>query len=582
MGKVYNWFGREVFDSKVYVKVFTIDQSVPTPSGNSTLVILGEAPNGLKFGQAIQAANSLADNKAMFGDSNPIIQAIAHAQSPSGEFEAAQQILIYNVRALVQATGMIQSSGAVNAINCKSRIYGPNGNSAKITQVTATGVVTVTVEASWMSTISKVIDNPLFTILGPATSTFTTTTTKVTYFDGTTSRDYTYADYPTLGLMLTAIANEATGTTVTKDVTTSDNTKTLNLFDIVSAIDTATVKTIKGDLKQLYDFLDLEVPDIEVTRESTATDMPSDFVLQFASGASGADPTATDWTNLLAEPEIADGEFGAMVGVCDGLASPYDSTLTKAVNALMQSHATNQAAAEKTGKKLQVFLPNYGGSGYSGVKVAQATVDATVTDSASYNSEFTMFVGFGLDDRDIDGVEHSFIPSYLAVKYASMAMGGPASRVLTLAQLNCVKATNNFKESDRKKLHVASVVFPVTDEKGTYINKSYTSWKSDNDPMLTVPSRVRCGFLSSNDLAKKFEAEKKRWAKDGVSPYISLIIDFAKRVLDSHKESSVNWLTEYGEVTATITGTQFNYEVKDKKVPEVPEIGFGKSTYISS
>ncbi len=580
--KTILFYQREVFEPGIYSKVFTIDESVPTPAGANTLVIMGEAPNGIEFGKAVQASQSMADNKALFGDKNPIIQAIFSAQNPSGEVEAAQHILVYNVRALVQASGMIQSPGPVDAINCKSRIYGVNGNSVKITQETVSTVVTVTVESSWMSPQSKVIDNPVFDITCvTALSTITITATSVAVFDGTTSHTFNYSEYPTLGLMLQAIRDAVPVAVVTKDVTTSDNTSTLNLFDPVATADITTLVTVKGDLKELYDFLDLEVSDIEVTREATAAGMPADFELQFTSGAVGSDPTATEWTNLLAE--IEDEQIGALSPILDGLSAPYDSTLTKAVNALIATHAVNQAAAEKRGKKLQVYLPHYGGAGYSGVTVAgPSDVDTTVTDSLAYNSEYSQFIGYGLDDRDLAGYEHSFIPSYYAVKLASMAMGGPASRVLTGIGINCVKATNDFKESDRLKLHRKSIIFPVTDEKGTYTHMSYTTWKSDNDPMLTIPSRVRCAMLSDNDLARKFEAKKLEWAKSGVSPYISMIKMYAKRVLDSHMQSSINWITEYGTVNVTITGTQFNYEVDGIKVPAIPEYGFGKTTFLST
>jgi len=579
--KTIQFYGREVFEPGIYSKVFTVDQSTPTPSGNNTLVLLGEAPNGIKFGMPVQAG-TLAENKALFGDKNPIVQAISHAQNPSGEVEAAQHILCYNVRSLVQASGEIDSTtGASVAITCKSKIYGVNGNSVKISQVTAVSTPLITVESSWMPTQTKEIDNPLFDIsCVTALSTITADATKLSVYDGTISHDFLFSEYPTLGLMLQAIKDAVPVAVITKDVTTSDNTPTLRLFDHITASDITSLVTVKGDLRQLYDFLDLEVADIETTWEATATDMPADFSIQFTSGSIGADPTATEWTNLLAELE--DVQVGAIVPVLDGIAAPYDSTLTKAINALVASHAVNMAAAEKRGKKRQVYLPHYGGSGYSGVSVAGATVDVTVTDSASYNSEYAEFVGFGLDDRDINGVELSFIPSYYAVKKASMAMGGPASRVLTGIGVSCVKATNAFKESDRLKLHKASVIFPNTDEKGTYTHMSYTSWKSDNDPMLTIPSRVRCGMLSDNDVARKLEAKKLEWAKSGFSPYIAQIARFIKTILDSHKQNSINWLTSYGEVAVTITGTQFNYTIADLVVPVIPEYGFGESTFVSS
>lgn len=580
--KTILFFGRETFDPGIYTKIFTVDQSVPTPAGDNTLVILGEAPNGVEFGKAVQASSVLADNKALFGDKNPIVQAISHAQSASLEVESAQHILAYNVRALVQATGMIESSGPADAILCKSKIYGINGNSVKITQVTTASLPNVKVESSWMPDQDKDIDNPLFDITNvTALSTFTTTPVHVDVFDGTTNNLFTFAAYPTLGPMLQAIRDAIPTSVVTKDVTTSDNTSTLNLFDIVAAVDITTVQTIKGDLKELFDFLDLEVSDIEVTREATATIMPDDFVLQFTSGAAGPDPTATDWTNLLAA--LTKEELGAMVPILDGLAAPYDSTLNEAVNALVGAHTINQAAVEKRGKKFQSYLPHYGGAGYSGVIVAGADVDTTVTDSGSYNHQLIEFIGFGLDDRDTEGIEHSFIPSYYAVKKASMAMGGPASRVLTGLGINCVKATNDFDESDRKKLHKASVVFPKTDKNNrTFVHMSYTAWKSDDDPNLTIPSRVRCTILSDNDLARKLESKKLEWAKSGVSPYISMIQTFIKRVLTSHTQSAINWLVSFGAINVTITGTQFDYAVDDLVVPAIPESGYGQTTFVSS
>ena len=580
--KTILFFGREVFTPGIYSKIFTVDQSVPTPSGNSTLVILGEAPNGIEFGKPIQVSQTMSDNRTFFGDKNPIIQAIFSAQNPSGEVEAAQHILVYNVRELVQATGTIISVGPTDAILCKSRIYGVNGNSVKITQVTASGLPTVTVESSWMPTQSKDINNPLFDITDvTALSTFTTTPVHVDVDVGGTNYLFPFSTYPTLGPMLQAIRDAIPTAVVTQDVTTSDNTPTLNLFDIVAAVDITTVKTIKGDLKQLFDFLDLEVADIEATRLATATVMPADFVLQFTSGAAGSDPTATEWTDLL--DALEDAEMGAMVPILDGLAAPYDATLNKAVNALVATHTINQAAVEKRGKKVQSYLPHYGGAGYAGTIVAGADVDTTVTDSGAYNSQYLEFVGYGLDDRDLDGIEHSFIPSYYAVKKASMAMGGPAARVLTGLGINAVKSTNDFDESDRPKLHKASIVFPVTDKSGkTFTHMSYTTWKSDDDPGLTIPSRVRCALLSDNDVARQLEAKKLEWAASGVPPFISKIQTFIKRVLDSHKQIAINWITEYGTIKVTITGTQFDYDIDGLKVPAIPEYGFEKTTFISS
>ncbi|MCP4755214.1 MAG: hypothetical protein GY866_30465, partial [Proteobacteria bacterium] len=396
---------------------------------------------------------------------------------------------------------------------------------------------------------------------------------KIEVAEDATPTEFKFLDYPKLIDLLNALEAKYPTATITKDVTVSDNLSTVKLFDHVSSQTIVAEYTVKADLKQLFDWLDKTLPDAEATLESTATTMVEDFDLTLSGGTSGTDPDATQWGLVYAA--LAEQKLAVTVPICDGLPAPYDSTLTAAIAALDETHAVNMSAAEKRGKKRQSFVSAHGGYGWSGGYVAPPTADECATLNKQHNSEYSQFFGFGVNAFNYAGVEYEQLPCYFAVQAASMFLGGLASRVLTSQYVSAVKATNDFNEADRRKLHEASVIFPTTDNKGTYVNRFYTTWKSTPEPMKTVPSRIRCAMLSDNDIARKLESWMTEYQGKGISPQKAEGVRFIQRILETHKQGSVNWVSEFGDIDFSFSGIKFDYTVHELQVPVVPEFGFG-------
>ena len=81
--------------------------------------------------------------------------------SPS--LSPAQDVRVFNPRALVQATGTIETTaGGDAAIELGSRIYGPSGNGVKVSLASTL----CTVEFPWSDDpLTKTIDNPVMDII---------------------------------------------------------------------------------------------------------------------------------------------------------------------------------------------------------------------------------------------------------------------------------------------------------------------------------------------------------------------------------------------------------------------------------
>ena len=571
MAKTFQFFGKEIIDPGVYSKILTVGGAKPTPDGANALVIIAEAISGPEFGILVTGVN-LADFQSVLGDEGPAIEAVFKAQNASPQLSRAQDIRVFNPRALVQATGTIETTGGGDdAIGLGSRIYGPPGNSVNV--VLASTLCTVSFPWS-DEDLEQTIDNPVMDII--MASGFVTIT-KTTIAVGLTGAltVFTFTDYPKLIDLITAIEAAEPTATITKDVNTSDNESTTFLFDLLvgeNAITTLT--TLQGDLKQLFDFLDTGVPDLEATLESTYSVMVADFDITLTGGTSGADPDATQWGKVYDELETE--TIAITCPINDGIATPYDETLTKAVMALDEQHSIDMNQPDKRGKKRQAFISSHGGYGWNGQLVAKATdADAVATLGNLHNSQYSLFFGDGLNALTQKGVEYAQVACYFAVQCASLFVGALASRVLTSQIVTAIKASTTYDFADRKTLHKASVIFPVTDGGVTKIRQLFSTWKSDDQPMKTVPSRIRCVNLSSNDVDRKLEDWMAGFQASGLQPFNAEGRTFIKRVLESHQNKSINWVESFGAITFASSGIKFEYTIADHVVPTIPEIGFG-------
>ena len=571
MAKTFQFYGKEIIDPGVYSKIVTVGGANPTPDGANALVIIAEAISGVEFGTLV-TGTTLSDFKKILGDEGPAIEAVFKAQNASPSLSPAQDIRVFNPRALVQSTGTIETVAAgADAITVKSRIYGAPGNSVNI--VLASTLCTVSFPWS-EDNLEQTIDNPVMDIIMPSGFVTITGTTIAVGLTGALTV-FTFTDYPKLIDLITAIESAVPAATITKDVNTSDNQSTSGLFDQLSGENAiSTLTTLKGDLKQLFDFLDAGVPDIEATLLATATTAVDDFDLTLAGGTSGTDPDATQWGKVY--DELQSQTIAVTCPIADGIPTPYDETLTKAIMSLDEQHAVSMNQPDQRGKKRQSFISAHGGYGWNGQFVARpADADAVAALGNLHNSEYSQFFSDGLNAITQKGVEYGQLPCYFAVQCASMFVGGLASRVLTSQLVTALKATISYDFDDRKKIHKASVIIPTTDGGVTTIRQFYTSWKSTSEPMKTVPSRVRCVNLSSNDIDRKLEEWMKGYQGRGESPYNAEGRTFIKRVLESHQNKSINWVESFGVIEFSSSGIKFTYNVADHVVPRIPEYGFG-------
>ena len=75
-----------------------------------------------------------------------LFEAVFEAYGASSTLSPAQDVRVFNPRALVQAVGTIFTTGATgNAIDLGSRIYGPVGNSVNVSLASTV----LTVKYSW-------------------------------------------------------------------------------------------------------------------------------------------------------------------------------------------------------------------------------------------------------------------------------------------------------------------------------------------------------------------------------------------------------------------------------------------------
>ena len=568
MAKTFQFYGKEIIDPGVYSKIVTVGGALPTPDGANALVIIAEAISGVEFGTLV-TGTTLSDFKKILGDEGPAIEAVFKAQNASPSLSPAQDIRVFNPRALVQSTGTIETtSGGDDAITVKSRIYGAPGNSVNV--VLASTLCTVSFPWS-EDNLEQTIDNPIMDIIMPSGFVTITGTTIAVGLTGALTV-FTFTDYPKLVDLITAIESAVPAATITKDVNTSDNQSTSGLFDQLSGENAITaLTTLKGDLKQLFDFLDAGVPDIEATLLATATTAVDDFDLTLTGGTSGIDPDATQWGLVYDQSQT----LAVTCPIADGIPTPYDETLTKAVMSLDEQHSVSMNQPDKRGKKRTSFISAHGGYGWNGQFVARpADADAVAALGNLHNSDHSQFFSDGVNAISQKGIEYGQLPCYFAVQCASMFVGGLASRVLTSQPVTAIKATIKYDFDDRKKIHKASVIIPITDGVTT-IRQFYTSWKSTSEPMKTVPSRIRCVDLSSNDIDRKLEEWMKGFQADGISPQNAQGKTFIKRVLESHQKKTINWVESFGEITFSSSGIEFEYNVADHVVPRIPEYGFG-------
>jgi hypothetical protein len=576
MAKIFNFYGKEIFDPGVYSKILTVGGANPTPNGENALVIIAEAINGPKFGETVAVSN-VGEAQMIFGDQGPAIEAVFRAFNASPSLSPAQDVRVFNPRALVQATGTIETTdGGDAAITLGSRIYGPAGNGIKVSLASSL----CTVHFPWSDDdLTKTIDNPIMDIIMPSGF---VTITKTTISVGLTAAlvDYDFADYPKLIDLINAIEADEPTVSITKDVTTSDNQSTIGLFDQLAGENAITGGlTLKGDLKELFDFLNAEVYDLEATLEATATTAVEDFEFYLTGGTSGVDPDATQWGKVYDELETQ--RLAVTCPIADGIPAPYDATLTAAIMVLDEQHAVKMNQPDKRGKRRQSFISAHGGYGWAGEFVAKpANAEAIVTIANTHNSEYSQFFGDGLNVINQQGVEYAELPCYFAVAAASVFLGGLASRVLTSQPITAIKASTRYTAADRKKLHQASVIFAITTTT-TNIRQFFTTWKSTDEPMKTVPSRVRCALLSDNDIARKLEQWMGQFQNSGFSPQNSEGTTYIRRVLESHQNKSVNWVDTFGEIEFSSSGIEFTYRVKDIVVPRIPEYGFGTTEFLN-
>ena len=578
MSKLFNFYGQVIFNPGVYSKILTVGNAAPTPSGETAVVYIAEAPNGPEFGTLV-TGEKVSDFQKVLGESGPAIEAVFRGFNASPSLSPATDIRVFNPRALVQATGMIETVAAgADAISVGSRIYGPIGNNIHLSLASTVA----TVSFPWSDEdYTATIDNPVLTVQMTA-GYITITSTAMNIGPTGDLTEFKFADYPKLIDLITAIEATISTCTVTKDVNISDNQLTVDYFDhIVSETSIATAYEVKADLNQLIVFLRDTVSDLEIEKQSTATVMVADFDFYLTGGTSGSDPDATQWG--LVYDELETQRLAVTCPIADGMAAPYNSTLTAAIMVLDEAHAVKMNGPSYRGMRRQSFISSHGGYGWAGGYVAKpSTADDIVTIAITHNSEYSQFFGDGLNAITQQGVELEQLPCYFAAQCASMFLGGLASRVLTSQSVTGIKASTKYSAADTKKLHIASVIFPVTDNTGTYIRQFYTTWKSTAEPMKTVPSRVRCALLSDNDIARKLEEWMKQYQNSGIAPFDSEGVTFIKSVLKSHQNKSVNWVTGWGDVTFESSGIEFEYSVEDITVPAIPEYGFGTTYFLNT
>jgi hypothetical protein len=442
MAKVFQFFGATVYKPGVYSKILTIGAGTPTPDGNNALLIIAEAPNGPAFGETVSGGN-VNDFKIVLGEQGPAIEAAfgAFNASPIG---GAQDVRIFNPRALVQATDTIHVTepSTTPSIDIASRIYGPIGNGVTVSLASTIA----SVKFPWADdAITQVIDNPIFDIT-LALGFIQVDATKISVGPTGSLIDFKFTEYLKLIDLINAIEFQ-TGATIVKDTNTSDNESTVDLFDhIVAELDIATVVTIKGDLSQLFTFLDQGVPDLEATKLATATIMVDDFDLTLSGGTSGVDPDATQWGKVY--DELENQKIAVTCPITDGLPTPYADTLTAAINALDEQHAVKMAGVKYKGRKRHSFISAHGGFGWSGQFVAKPSdADAIVTLAKTHNSEWSCFFGDGLNAFNEAGIEYAQLPCYFAVRAASMFLGGLAARVITGQTVNAIRASSPYSGS---------------------------------------------------------------------------------------------------------------------------------------
>ncbi len=580
MAEVFQFYGREIIDPGVYTKILTVGGALPSPSGANALVLIAEASNGPVFGETVAVgggSTAVTNAKLIFGDQGPAIEAVFQAVNASPSLSSAQDIRVFNPRALVQATENIPTVAAgAEAIDVASRIYGPLGNGVKMSLATQVA----TVIFPWSDDpIIRDIDNPIMDIIMPL-GFVTIDADKISVGLTGALVDFAFIAYPKLIELINAIEAQVPAATITKDANTSDNLATIGLFDhIVAETSIAADYTIKGDLKELIDFYN-EVPDLEATLLATATVMVADFSISLTGGGIGTDPDATQWGKVY--DELAQQTLAVTCPINDGLTGPYDETLTKAIMSLDEQHAIAMNQPDQRGKRRQSFISAHGGYGWSGQYIAPPTsVDEIVTLSNLHGSEYSQFFGDGTVALNQAGIEYAMIPCYFAAQCGSLFVGGRASRVLTSQQVIAIRAINTYGTDDRKKLRKASVIYAYTDQ-GTFIRQMVSTWKSDFQPMKTVPSRIRCANLSDNDVARKLESWMQVKQGEGTSPFNSEGITQIKRTLQSHQNKTINWVTTFGAVTFKSSGTKFEYKIEDLVVPVIPEFGFGTTEVLNT
>jgi len=377
-----------------------------------SVAIVGEAERG-QPNTAI-AFNDAATANAVFGSggtATPLIDGIVRALAAG-----AGTVFAVRVGAATQSTAAITSS-ATTAITLKANEWGTLSNtwSVKIANGSAIGKKATLITHSGTEYVVDNVQKNLIQIIGTANTgsgsvTISATSVSLTWGSPGTAVEYTFAAYPRLNNLISAINNGGAFVASLTTAASAAGRQASNTLDAVTTVailasdGTNAATLLTGNGKAMVDALNGEITGNLLTATFVAnTGALTNGTYVFSGAVSGLTSGATttaDWATA----------FTALENVRSSVVVPMTSSPTKQATAF--AHAKSMSLPQNSSERIAVI------GGDIGQTVAQAK-----TLAAAYNDKRAVVVWPGIKDYNADGDLVTLPPYYLAAQIGGMLAG---------------------------------------------------------------------------------------------------------------------------------------------------------------
>jgi hypothetical protein len=453
----------------------------------NTVAVIGPALGGVPYNalgvEDLQRASLLTSTAqaldVLQGDAAYYMAEFYLSPTKDPNLNAPPQVLVFNVRQLVQASAVIQSSGPVDTIEMKSTRYGtlPNQLSRKIEAATVLGhKVTVKFRGEILAEKDNVALEYLdIQYVGTGTAAIMTITdsalsTTVTGGPGGEDLSLSFDNFKKVGDLVNFINEQ---NVYTCDLLTKSNAKTTT-FDLVTGQDIKTsVYTAVALVEALIQFLNAESGgEIQANLKSGADrdDVLNDSGFVFFTGGSAGGPvTANDWSSTF---ELMKKFRINHILIADG---------DPAIHAIGSAHV----------KEMSSILNKLYRTCSSGASDIVKSIPERISECKALNDtrfEYN-FTPFKRPDALDENVTRTFEPFYGAALWTGIKYGNDVTISATFKSLNILGVGETYTIPEKDAIIQGGGTLMGFEDEGETIH-NVTTYQGTN-LILNLPSMLR-------------------------------------------------------------------------------------------